>query len=333
MRRQLSSALRCASAVALAGAATVATTPGSLGAQGGVSTEAALFLLVPVGARSAATGQATAASELGTESLWGNPAGIARMTGRELALHHSQSIVATGEVLGFVYPAGRAGVVAFGAQLYDYGAQENKDDLGNVVGQLLPRSVVVAATYAATLGSRLRAGLSYKFVQFRQDCTGPCGSSVAFSVSTNGLDLGAQYATLRADSLTVGLLLRHMGLKLQVNDNAQSDALPSRVHLGVQALVPAIAQALPGAELRWAVEVVNRTSFREPAVRLGGELGLQKQLYLRAGYSTGTGDGTGPAFGLGFVRGRLGVDFAREFTGLSADLGEPPTYLTLRVSF
>jgi hypothetical protein len=319
--------------VALAVTATVAMAPRVLGAQGGVSTEAALFLLVPVGARSAAMGQATAASELGTESLWGNPAGIARMARQELALHHSQSVFATGEVLGFVYPAGKAGVVALGAQLYDYGAMENRDDAGTLLGELLPRSIVVAATYAATMGSRFRAGLSYKFVQFRQDCTGPCGPSVEFSGSTNGLDLGAQYATPRADSLSVGVVLRHLGLKLQLNDNAQSDALPSRVHLGVQAFVPAVARALPGAELRWAVEVVNRTSFDNPAVRLGGELGLQKQLYLRAGYATGTGDGTGPAFGLGFVRGKLGVDFAREFTGLSADLGEPPTYLTLRVRF
>lgn len=333
MRRQLSSALRRAPLAALAVAVAVAAASGPLGAQGGLSTEGALFLLVPVGARSAGTAQATAAAELGTESLWGNPAGIARMSRKELALHHSQSIIATGEVLGFIYPAGKAGVLAVGAQLYDYGAQDNTDNTGAVVGQLLPRSIVVAATYAATVGPHFRAGLSYKFVQFRQDCTGPCESAEAFSASTNGMDAGAQYATGRADSLTAGVTLRHMGLKLQLNDNAQSDPLPSRVHLGVQAFVPALARELPGAELRWAVEVVSRTSFKEPSVRLGGELGLQRQLYLRAGYASGTGEGTGPAFGLGFVRGRLGVDFAREFTGLSADLGEPPTFLTLRFTF
>ena len=333
MRRQLSRAVRRASAVALAVTATVAMAPRLLGAQGGLSKEGALFVLVPVGARSAATGRATTASEFGTESLWGNPAGIARMVTRELALHHSQSIFATGEVLGFVYPAGKAGVVAFGAQLYDYGAQDDTDDAGTVTGQLLPRSVVVAATYAATLGAHFRAGLSYKFVQLRQDCTGPCTSGEAFSGSTNGLDAGVQYATGRGDSLALGVAMRSLGLKLQLNDNAQSDPLPSRLHLGVQALVPAVASALPGAQLRWAAELVSRTSLDGPAVHVGGELALQEQLYLRAGYATGTGDGTGPAFGLGFVRGRLGVDFAREFTGLSADLGKPPTYLSLRVSF
>lgn len=333
MRPHLSRVPIRAQAAALAVALAIASAASSLGAQGGLSKEGALFVLVPVGARSAATGRATSAAEVGTESLWGNPAGIARATTRELALHHSQSIFATGEVLGFVYPAGKAGVVAFGAQLYDYGAQDDTDDAGTVTGQLLPRSVVVAATYAATLGARFRTGLSYKFVQLRQDCTGPCTSGESFSGSTNGLDAGMQFGTGRGDSLSLGVAIRNLGLKLQLNDNAQSDPLPSRVHLGVQALVPAVGRALPGARLRWAAELVSLTSLSEPSVHLGGELGLQDQLFLRAGYASGTGVGTGPAFGLGFVRGKLAVDFAREFTGLSADLGQPPTYLSLRVSF
>ena len=322
-----------AAALAAAAVVTFASVPRVLDAQGGLSTGAALFVLVPVGSRSAAAGQATTASELGTESQWGNPAGIARMAGKEVALHHSQTVFATGEVLNVVYPAGKAGVLAFGAQLYDYGAQDNTDPNGEVKGQLLPRSVVVMATYAATIGSHFRAGLSYKVVQFRQDCTGPCDSGEKFSASTNGLDAGLQYGTGRADSLTFGVATRNLGLKLQLNDNAQSDPLPSRLHFGVQAFVPAAARALPGAQLRWTVELVDRPSLDEPSFHLGGELGLQKQLYLRAGYATGTGDFTGPAFGLGFVRGRLAIDFARLFVGLSADLGQPPTYLSLRVTF
>ncbi len=311
-------------------AVTAAAAP--LRAQGGLSTEGALFLLVPVGARTVGSGQTVATGEAGSESLWGNPAGIARVTRPEAALLYSKTVVADGTVLGLVYPAGKAGVLGFGAQLYDYGAQDFTDQVGTI-GQLLPRSIVVAATYAATIGTSMRAGVTYKVVQSRLDCTGPCGTVSTFNASTNGLDAGVQYETKRADSLTFGFVLRHLGLKLQVNDNAQSDPLPARVHLGVSALVPAMAKALPGAELRWAVEIVNRTSLNDPAFRLGAELGLQKQLYLRAGYASGTGDATGPAIGLGFVRGKLGLDFARVFGGFSSDAGQPPTYLTLRVSW
>jgi hypothetical protein len=301
--------------------------------QGGLSTEGALYLLVPVGARSVGAGQTIAASEAGSESLWGNPAGIARMAKKELALHHSQTIVATGDVLAFVYPAGKAGVFAVGAQLYDYGAQDFTDTNLGTVGQLLPRSIVAEATYAATMGPRLRAGVTFKVLQSRLDCTGPCGSIQTANASTSAFDVGLQYGLARADSMTFGMVVRQMGLKLQVIDNPQSDPLPTRLHFGVQAFVPAMTRALPGAELRWAADIVSRTSLNDPAVRVGGELGLQKQLYLRAGYASGTGDAAGPSIGLGFVRGKLALDFARVFGGFSADAGQPPTYLTLRVMF
>jgi len=324
VRRALAALLRTTLAVTAAA--------GPLRAQGGLSTEGALFLLVPVGARSVGTGQTLATAEAGSESLWGNPAGVARMTRREVALHYSKTIVANGTALGVIYPAGKAGVLGFGAQLYDYGAQDVTDETGTT-GQLLPRSVVVAATYAATIGRSLRAGVTYKRVQQRLDCTGPCANVGTFNASTNGLDAGAQYELMRADSLTFGVALRHLGLRLQVNDNAQADPQPTRLHLGVSARVPAVAAALPGAELHWAVEMVNRTSLDQPAFHLGAELGLQKQLYLRGGYTSGTGDATGPAIGLGFVRGKLALDFARVFGGFSSDAGQPPTYLTLRVSW
>ncbi|MDP1891676.1 MAG: PorV/PorQ family protein [Gemmatimonadaceae bacterium] len=338
MRRRRSS-VRGASGAALSAArraavgAVLAVTAAALPlrAQGGLSTEGALFLLVPVGARTVGSGQATATAEWGTESLWGNPAGIARATRREAALHYSRTVVANGTVLALVYPAGKAGVLGFGAQLYDYGAQE-LTDVDGTVGELLPRSIVMAATYAATLGS-VRAGVTYKRATSQLACTGPCGSVATFNASTSAFDAGLQYQTMRADSLAVGLMLRHLGLKLQVNDDAQSDPLPTRVQIGVGARVPAVAKALPGAELRWSAELVNRTSLDDPAVRLGAELGLQKQLYLRAGYASGTGEATGPAIGLGFVRGALSIDFARVFGGFSSDAGQPPTFLTLRVNW
>jgi hypothetical protein len=329
--RRAPGALGALGAAVLAGLAFMAS-PAPLGAQGGLATEGALFLLVPVGARTVGMGQATVTAESGTESLWGNPAGIARLTKREAALHYSTTVVANGSVLGLVYPAGQAGVLAFGVQLYDYGAQDFTDQVGTV-GQLLPRSVVAAVTYAATLGRGLRAGVTYKLVQSRLDCTGPCGSISTFNASTNGFDAGVQYQTRRADSLSVGFAVRQMGLKLQVNDEAQSDPLPTRLLFGVGARVPRVAAALPGAELRWTAEVVNRTALDDPAVRIGTELELQRQFSLRAGYASGMGDASGPAFGLGFVRGALHIDFARVFGGFSSDAGEPPTFLSLRFTW
>jgi len=312
----------------------VAATAGALRAQGGLATEGVLFLLVPVGARTAGSGQAAVTSEAGSESLWSNPAGIARMTRPEMALLYSKTFVENGMALAVVYPAGRAGVLGFGVQLYDDGGpQEHTTDPSGAIGELVPSSRVYVAAYAATLGPFLRAGVTFKVVQQLLACTGPCSDVSTFNRKTYGLDAGLQYLTHRADSLTFGFALRNFGLKMQVNDNAQADPPPTRLNLGVGARVPAMARALPGAELRWAVEMVNRTSLNDPSVHVGAELGLQRQLYLRAGYVSGTGDASGGSIGLGFVRGKLALDFARVFGGASSDLGLPPTFLTLRVSW
>lgn len=322
-------ALRAAVGAVLAVAAAAAP----LRAQGGLATDGALVLLVPVGARTVGSGQTLSTLEGGVESLWGNPAGIARATRREAALLYSKSVFGDNFSLALVYPAGKAGVFAVGAQLYDYGAQDyTVDEMGSLV-QLLPRDVAAGVTYSATLGSSLRAGVTYKVVQSRLDCTGPCGTTGTYSASTNGLDAGLQYQARRADSLRAGIVLRNLGLRLQVNDEAQSDPLPSRLYVGVGGRVPAVSEALAGADLRWAAEIVNRVSLDDPSFRLGAELGLQRQLFLRAGYASGIGDAAGPAMGLGFVRGALSIDFARVFGGLSSDTGQPPTYLSLRVSW
>jgi hypothetical protein len=333
MRRCHSKPLGAALSAALGAVLALAAGAAPLAAQGGLNTEGLLVLLVPVGARAVGVGQTGVTAEAGSASLWANPAGIARATQQEVALHYSKSVVANGSALGLVYPAGRAGVIGIGAQLYDYGEQELTDDVGNSVGQLLTREFVALFTYAATLGPSLRAGVTYKLIQQRNDCTGPCSTNMSYVATTSGFDGGLQWQRARADSLVIGVAIRQAGLKLQVNDAYQADALPTRLHFGVGARVPRVAKALPGAELRWAAELVNRTSLDEPAVRLGGELGFQKQLYLRAGYSSGTGWATGPAIGFGFVRGALSIDFARLFGGLSSDAGVPPTFLTMRVNW
>lgn len=301
-------------------------------AQGGLSTEGALFLLVPVGARAVGIGQATVASDIGSESIWANPAGLAWLVKREISINHSQTIVATGDALNFVLPAGKAGVIAAAAYLMDYGQQEATDQFG-ATGTIFPRSYVIAASYAATFGSRFSAGITYKFVQERVDCSGTCGNIPAFSASTNGLDLGVQAVVDSARRLTLGLDLRDAGLNLQVNDAPQSDPLPTRIHLGAQYLIPGIEKSIPDGELRISAEIVEPTSFTATVVRAGGELLFKKLFFLRLGVTSGSGDGATAAFGLGVKRGGLAMDFARGFGGFSSDAGKPPTYLTLRFQF
>jgi hypothetical protein len=308
--------------------------PAAALAQGSVSPEGALFLLVPVGARAVGLGQAVVASDIGAESMWANPAGLARMTHTELSINHSQTIIATGDALNLVVPAGKAGVIGASAYLVNYGQQDETDATGSsVIGTIYLRDYVLALSYAATVGSRISAGVTYKFVQERVDCSGACANVAAFSASTDAVDLGVQAVVDKARRLTLGLDVRDAGLSLQVNDAPQSDPLPTRLHFGASYLVPNIEKSIPETELRVSAEVVQNFSFTAASLRAGGELVYKKDFFVRLGVLGGSGDGAGAAVGFGARRGGLSIDFARGFGGFSSDAGKPPTYLTLRYQF
>lgn len=80
-------------------------------------------------------------------------------------------------------------------------------------------------------------------------------------------------------------------------------------------------------------EMVSRVSVTSPAFRIGAELGVGDRVFLRGGALTGSSDGSNASIGFGVRQGTLSLDFARTFGALSAEAGEPPTYVTLRVAF
>ena len=61
-------------------------------------------------------------------------------------------------------------------------ARRQRRRSGTEGGTILPRSLIYAATYAAAL-DRLNVGLSYKLVQWRVDCTGPCTGETGIMAS------------------------------------------------------------------------------------------------------------------------------------------------------
>ena len=323
---------RALAALALSVALLLAGAPSAL-AQEGLSKEGALFLLVPIGARAVGMGQAVVASNIGSEGFWWNPASVARLTMPEFSINASKSVIADGYAVTLVRPTGVLGVLSVGAYIYDYGEQIATDFSTGEVGRLNPRSIVLATSYAAAFGSRVSLGLTYKFVQQRLDCSGQCGNIATFNASTSAVDIGMQAVIDRAKNLTVGVTLRNFGPRLQVNDNPQADPLPSRVVVGAQYVIPNFAKQVPDGDLRLMAELVDRASLDQPSLRLGGEFGYRKQIYLRGGYITGSGDASGASVGLGIKRGGVAMDFARGFGDTSTDSGNPPTFLTLRFLF
>jgi hypothetical protein len=295
--------------------------------------EGAVFLLRPIGARAVGAGQAVVARQDATEGIWWNPAAVAGATRREVAIHHSQDFFATGDAIAILIPSRLLGVIAIAADVQDYGEQENTVDPSPATGTILARSFVLSATYATTIGRVVGAGVAFKIAQWRLDCTGPCDLPTSVA-QTFALDGGIQYVP-GGGPISLGLAVRNVGLRLQVEDSPQADPLPSRVQLGVGYRYPLPARVARELELNVSADVVDGLRIANPLPRVGAELVWQKRMFVRGGYVFEASDSEsgGPSLGLGFTARNVVIDIARMFTGFSADAGQAPTYLSLRLQF
>ena len=297
------------------------------------STDGALFLLLPVGARSVGMGQAMVADQPGTEAVWWNPSAIARQTKKEIGIHHSQTIAATGDAITVLYPTASVGALALSVNVLNFGDQQITDPGGVPIGVVLPRNILFAATYGAALGKRVNAGVTYKRLQYRVDCSGQCTNVSTFTATSSAVDFGLQYDVPANSQLTIGAAVRNVGTRLQVNDSEQADPLPTRIEVGAEYNLPFIAELVADTELRIAADVVSDKDIDHPAARIGADLAYEKNIHLRGGYVANDANGARTALGFGVVAGRLMFDIARTFGGLSADAGQTPTYLSLRYLF
>ncbi len=307
--------------------------PRAAGAQTS-STDGALFLLLPVGAETVGLGQAAVSLRLGSESIWSNPAGIARQSVREAAIHHSETIAARGDVITIVLPHRPAGTFAVSFNLLDFGNQQITDPGGTPVGLVLPRNILIAGTYAGSIGKYLSLGATYKRLQYRVDCSGQCANVSTFSASSSAIDLGAQY-DLPGDSSTLrfGAAVRNIGTRLRVNENEQADALPTRIELGASYGLSFIKKYVSDIEVRVSGDGIATKSLDHPSARFGSDLIYQNTVHLRGGYLINDADGSKAAVGFGLGTGRLTFDIARTFGGLSEDAGKTPAYVSLRFTF
>jgi hypothetical protein len=304
------------------------------GAQTPSGSEGSLFLLLPTGAQAVGMGQAMVASQPGSEGIWWNPASIASQDKRELAIHHSKTVAGVGDALSFVMPTRSYGSAALSINILNIGEQQVKDEFDNVVGVVLPRDVVLAATYAASINRRINAGVNYKVVQLRVDCSGECSSVGAEVQSSRALDLGAQYQVEAGAPLTFGAAIRNLGGRLNSRETNQRDPLPTQVEAGAMYRLKFLDHYVKDTELRAAGSFVNSRSFGGKSVRFGTDVMYQGRVHLRAGYVGHDRRGDASAsLGFGLQSDAFVFDIARTFGGLPADDGQAPVYVSLRYLF
>jgi hypothetical protein len=306
---------------------------GGASAQDVSGSEGSLFLLLPTGAQAVGMGQAMVAATPGSEGIWWNPASIGRDDKRELAIHHSKTVAGVGDALTFVTPI-RYGTAAISVNILNIGEQQVTDNTGGVIGVILPRDVVFAGSYAAAVTKRLSAGLNYKLIQLRVDCSGICSSVGAEVKSSRAVDLGTQYQVVAGAPLTFGAAIRNLGGKLNSRETNRRDPLPTQVEIGASYRLKFIDHYVKDTEFRLSGSFIDTRSFGGKAARVGTDLMYQNKVHLRAGYVGHDRRGDASAsLGFGLRSGGLVFDIARTFGGIPADNGQAPVYVSLRFLF
>src|SRR5213592_5140171 len=194
----------------------------------------ALFLVFPVGAQAVGMGQtATASAGRGEAAFW-NPAGLATLAADEFALHSASLVAGKSNVLAAYFPSRGIGVLGGAVYLVDYGDLDRTDQNGNTIARIAPRNFEFLASYATNLTGSFVFGVSYKLVQFRVDCSGDCRDFPAGRGATHALDFGGQFSVGAGPGgpLRIGIALRNVGFRLQVQNQAQADPLPTRLAVG-----------------------------------------------------------------------------------------------------
>jgi hypothetical protein len=294
----------------------------------------AAFLLVPVGAKAAALGQAAVADGGTSEAAFWNPAGLATMAHSELAIHRAHTFASDNTVLSGYLVSQSFGTVGLAGYLVDFGSQEVVQGAGRpATGQISPRNIELIASYGTDIAGAFTLGFNYKLIQFRQDCSGDCTPFRTIVGTTHGVDVGMQYGTRPQDAFRFGVAILHAGFKLQVNNREQADPLPTRVQVGAayRVKLPTPADAGERLDARFLVDLQDMWgSYENPDARVGVELAYGDILRIRTGYAFLHAESSGPSIGVGLQFGRLGLDFARIFFESSSL--ENPVYLTLRAA-
>jgi hypothetical protein len=259
-------------------------------------TSAAPELLIPVGARSIAMGNATASFAQGIDAIYWNPAGLARSSTSAEAMFSWMSYIAD---ININYAAVSASFEGFGAvglsmKAVGFGDIEiTSEQAPDGTGQFFtPTYVTVGLTYSLLLTDRISVGI-----------TGNVISETIDRVSATGIgfNFGVQYSSFAdVSGLSIGVAVKNIGPAMTFDgaglyrtatavDNlrpatlykveASSDELPSTIELAVgyqRVLAENHGLTLAG--------VFQNNNLADDQYKFGAEYAFANQLFLRAGY-------------------------------------------------
>lgn len=252
-------------------------------------------LLIPVGARSIATGGAFISTITGVEAIFYNPGGLDLMNGSE-AMFSYMNYIADINISYFALGTklGDLGSIALDYKSVDFGdipvtTFENPDGTGQTYS---PAYLVVGLTYSKVLTDRVSAGTSVKFVH-----------EGIMNTSANGwaLDFGVQYRfksnlAIGAAIKNIGSNMRYTGEDLKVKTNVPGSALGSGSGVYEADTEPFQIPSYFELSASYVAQINEQNSFQmasffrnnnnlEDLMGVGAEYAFMNTFFIRGGYN------------------------------------------------
>lgn len=278
-------------------------------------------LIIPPGARANGMGECYVAVAEDATAAWWNPGGLAFVTGRNLALMHSQLVPDLAsdvyyEFLGYANEIQGLGTLSFSLVYLTYGTSVATNTQGEVLGDFKSWEASGMASFAMPLRENLGVGLSMKFIHadlapddFTLERLDGTGSSFA-------VDAGVLWK-IPSKKVNLGFSVTNMGPDIAFIDQEQSDPLPITARGGV-AFTP-VADEISNLiltfdleqSLVWLVSSASNTR-RSEIYHVGAEYRYVNLLAGRLGYVYDQdGDFKSATYGLGFIyKNKLSLDYA-----------------------
>ena len=260
-------------------------------------TGGATQLLIPVGPRGIAMGESNIATSYGVESLFWNPAGVARMgSGSTDVMFSHMSYIAD---IGVEYGAVSANFEGFGVvslslkslSIGDIKVTTTQDPDGTGA-TFAPQMLTAGLSYARELTDRIAVGLTANIVM-----------ETLGEVNTSGLafNVGVVYESLAdINGLSMGIVMKNIGPQMQYGGSgllvlatAQDQSRPPQYVKIESASFDLPSSFEMGLGYKLNVGEVNSlqfsgayqtNNFSGDEYKLGAEYGYDKMFFARAGY-------------------------------------------------
>ena len=253
-----------------------------------------VFLKIGVGPRGSGLAGAYSAVTDNSMAVFWNPAGLAGLTGTDMAFAHNEYVEGMRYDVASLAMNTKVGVFGLGMGALYADDLELREKPGEPEGLFRYSDYVLSLSYARKMSSESDVGFTAKALQER---------IYIYDASGFAFDFGVDFRPKDFKGLTLGATLLNLGPKVKYHE--EGFRLPLTYRVGA-------AYRLPGEfiEGRWLVSLEGSKAIDADYLYSGGiEYTLRNALAIRAGYKYGH-DTESFSFGAGFTFAHMRLNYS-----------------------